>query len=91
MAVEHMYLEKDSPINLFNNNIACVYWSKSTITKGLRHITIRENTTRESVSLGSVIVHHIGGDVNIADIFTKELKYSSHFIKMRDMIACILP
>ena len=41
MTIYHMYLEKNSPIKLFNNNTACMCWSKSTTTKGLLHITIQ--------------------------------------------------
>ena len=37
------------PLQLYNDNMACVLWTKSTTTKGLRHITIWENATTESI------------------------------------------
>ena len=38
-----------STTKVYNDNTACVTWSKSMTTKGLRHIQIRENAVRESV------------------------------------------
>ena len=40
------------PVSIWNDNNACVCWSKNTTTKGLRHVQIRENAVRESVSMG---------------------------------------
>ena len=91
MTVDHMYLYIDQPIKTYNNNTACTFWSKSTTTKGILHITIRENDIKETISSEFVTVYHIGDDISIVDSFTKELKYTSHFIKMRDMIIYILP
>ena len=42
-------------------------------------MTIRENAVRESVLDGTVLIKHIAGSFNIADIFTKELKDTSTF------------
>ena len=91
MTVDHMYLYKNEPIKLYNDNTACVYWSKPTTIKGILHITIRENAIREYMSSEFITVRHIGGDVNIRDSLTKKLKDSLHFIKMQDIIICILP
>ena len=74
------------PVNVYNDNNACVCWSKAKTTKGLRHITIRENAIRESVDNDFIRVLHIEGKLNIADIFTKEIKDSQHFITMRDQL-----
>ena len=52
-----------SPINAYNDNNACVCWSKSTTTKGLRHITFAK-----------IKILHIAGKSNLADMFTKEMK-----------------
>ena len=37
------------PIQTFNDNGACVCWSKSTTTKGLQHMSIHKNAVHESV------------------------------------------
>ena len=64
------------PIKVYNDNNACVCWSKSHTTKGLRHITIRENAICESVNNRFIKILHIEGQRNIADLFTKEMKMS---------------
>ena len=91
MGARHIYMPTKSPIEVFNDNTACVCWSKSTTTKGLRHMTIRENAVRESVLDGTVVIKHIAGDFNIADIFTKELKDTATFLNIRDVITSIVP
>lgn len=40
------------PITIWNDNRACVCWSKNTTTKGLRHVQIRENAVHEGVAMG---------------------------------------
>jgi hypothetical protein len=74
------------PIKVYNDNNACVCWSKSLTTKGLRHITIRENAIRESVDNHFIEVLHIAGKTNLADMFTKEMKDVNHFLKLRNYI-----
>ena len=49
------------------------------MTKALIHITIRENYTRYEIKDKLVNIIHIWGDLNLADIFTKEYKYVQHF------------
>jgi len=71
---------------IFNDNNACVNWSKRSTTKGLRHIQMRENMVRENVENKFVSVQHVGGKVNIADLFTKEMKDITHFVELRDLI-----
>ena len=74
------------PTTLYNDNNACVCWSKSTTTKGLRHIQMRENAIREAVLNDFVSIQHIAGAINLADIFTKEDKDISHFQRTRDIL-----
>ena len=74
MNTQNIYIPSLEPIKVYNDNNTCVCWSKSTTTKGLRHMTIRENTIRESLSNNTVSIKHIEGKINIADVFTKELK-----------------
>ena len=41
---------------------------------------------RENVENKFVSVQHVGGKVNIADLFTKEMKDITHFVELRDLI-----
>jgi len=51
-------------------------------TKGLRHIQMKENCISENVHNNFIQVCHIHGKINLADIFTKEMKDVSHFIEL---------
>jgi len=73
---------------IFNDNQACVNWSHSCTSKGLRHIQMKENHVRENIVSDFVSIQHIEGKLNLADIFTKEMKDVSHFVKLRDVIMC---
>lgn len=55
-------------------------------SRNIRHIQIRDNATREAVHKKTVSMSHIPGKANPSDIFTKEQKDASHFIKLRDII-----
>ena len=89
--IKRIYIPSGKPIHVYNDNNACVCWSKSTTTKGLRHMTIRENATRESVQDQTITVNHIAGNLNLADLFTKEIKDVKHFLTIRDMITSVAP
>jgi hypothetical protein len=71
---------------IFNDNNACVNWSKKCTTKGLRHIQMRENLVRENVENKFISVQHVGGKLNLADLFTKEMKDTTHFVALRDLM-----
>jgi hypothetical protein len=73
-----------SPTPMFNDNQACVDWSNSTTTKGLKHLNQRENAIRESIIEHEITLDHIAGKINPSDLFTKELRDTSHFIFLRD-------
>jgi hypothetical protein len=73
---------------IFNDNKACVQWSKNATTKGLRHIQMRENQVRENVMSKFVSIQHIDGKLNLADIFTKEMKDVAHYVELRDLFMC---
>jgi hypothetical protein len=73
---------------IYNDNRACVQWSKKATTKGLRHIQMRENRIRENIASNFVSIQHIDGKTNLADIFTKEMKDTSHFVELRDLFMC---
>ena len=72
------------PTTVYNDNQACVDWSSTVTTKGIKHVNLRENRVREAQVAGHVHVKHIPGVINSANIFTKELKDSAHFRRLRD-------
>jgi hypothetical protein len=55
---------------------------------GLRHIQMWENRVRENIASKFVQVCHIDGKINLADVFTKEMKDTSHFVEIRDLFMC---
>jgi hypothetical protein len=73
---------------IYNDNQACVNWSKSSTLKGLCHIQMKENLVRENIANQFVTIKHIDGKKNIADIFTKEMKDTGHFVELRDLFMC---
>ena len=79
-------LTNSTPIDIWNDNNACVCWSKNTTTKGLRHVQIRENAVREGVSNRVFKIKHIAGKKNPSDIFSKEDKDTEHYLLMRDSL-----
>jgi len=70
--------------SLYNDNQACVNWSASSTTKGVKHLNLRENHVRERHQDGTATVLHIPGVINPSDIFTKEMKDGAHFRRLRD-------
>jgi hypothetical protein len=73
---------------IYNDNKACVQWSKSATSKGLRHIQMWENRIRENIVTNFVSICHIEGKRNLADVFTKEMMDTSHFVEIRDIFMC---
>jgi len=71
---------------LYNDNKACVNWSKTCTTKGLRHIKMKENPVRETVQNNFVTISHVDGKTNLADLFTKEMKDTGNFVELNDMM-----
>ena len=76
---------------IYNDNEACVKWNAKLTTKGLRHIQIRENSSRELQRDGFCTIQHIAGKLNLSDLFTKEEKDVKHFISIRNAIMSRLP
>ena len=71
---------------IYNDNKACVNWSKSCTTKGLRHIQMKENHVRENMQNRFIQVCLVDGKTNLADLFTKEMRHASHFVELRDLM-----
>jgi hypothetical protein len=86
LEVKHLFMPSTNTI--YNDNNACVEWSRSATSKGLRHIQMRENRVRENIASNFIHVKHIAGKINLADIFTKEMKDTSHFVEIRDLFMC---
>jgi hypothetical protein len=76
---------------IYNDNKACVQWSKNTTSKGLRHIQMRENRVRENIASKFFKICHVDGKHNLADIFTKEMKDTMHFVELRNLFMCHRP
>ena len=71
---------------IYNDNQGCVDWCKSMTTKGMKHVSLRENAVRKSVDNKELSIHHVSGKLNPADLFTKELKDGAHFYRLRDIL-----
>lgn len=82
---EDMHLaDANQPTPVYNDNQGCVDWAKTTSTKGMRHINLKDCAIRDSVQSKDVTIHHIQGVINPSDIFTKEMKDGLHFRTLRD-------
>jgi hypothetical protein len=84
LEVKHIFMPSTNII--YNDNKACVNWSKSCTTKGLRHIQMKENRVRENVQNSFVQIRHVDGKTNLADLFTKEMRDTAHFVELRDLM-----
>jgi len=80
----HLFMPHTQTI--YNDNNACVNWSKRCTAKGLRHIQMHEDLVRENVENNFIQIEHIGGKVNLADLFTKEMKDTNHFVTLRNLM-----
>ena len=78
------YLYFSTKLPIYNDNNACVLWSKVKTTEGLRHIQMRENAIRELQAIDFVDVQHIGEAINLSDMYTKENKDVNRYIDCRD-------
>jgi len=77
------------PTPLYNDNQGAVNWSKTTSTKGMRHVNMQENVVRECIHcFGDIAIFHIPGTANPANIFTKEFKSDETFRSTRNVMLC---
>eukprot|EP00957_Ditylum_brightwellii_P005546 425198-Ditylum_brightwellii.AAC.1 len=52
----------------------------------MRHVNIREVAVRDAIRNAEIRVGHIPGRINIADIFTKEIKDDKHYLHIVDAL-----
>ncbi len=52
------------------------------------NIQTRENRIRENIISQFVSIQHVHGKINLADIFTKDMKDTTHFVELQDMFMC---
>jgi hypothetical protein len=57
-------------------------------TKENRHIENRENSICKWVADGTISVSHVSGKFNVSNIFTKEMRDSTNFRRLRDSFMC---
>jgi len=69
---------------VYNDNKACINWAKNCTSKGLHHIQMKENHVQENVASQFVRICHVEGKTNLADLFTKEMRDTAHFVCLRD-------
>ena len=67
--LEIKYLFMPSTNIIYNENKACIQWSKHATSKGLHHIQMQENRVCENIESKFINVCHIDGKINLADIF----------------------
>ena len=61
MKCSHIYAPTNKPVQIYNDNTACMCWLKSATTKGLQYISIQDSAIRESVADKIVSIKHIEG------------------------------
>ena len=81
------HLSAATPMHFADNAGGIAWASSEAITKKLRHVNIREVAVRDSIRQSEITLHHIPGDLNPSDLFTKEMKSLEHFVQLR---ACLM-
>ena len=78
----------DQPTPLLNDNRGSVDWHNNggIVSKKLRHTNLAELQTLEAAKFNEISFHWIQGKDNPADLFSKEHRDLSHFIKCRDLM-----
>ena len=80
------HLSRPTPL-LFCDNQGGVTWVHSeSVSRNMRQFNIRQCMIREAVRLGEIEPVHIPGTLNPADLFTKEMKDSNHFLQLRSAL-----
>ena len=80
LALRHLFhdlgithLSRPTPL-LFSDNQGGLAWAHSeAMTKKLRHVNLREVAIQDSLRNSDISIGHIPGNLNPADLFTKEM------------------
>lgn len=76
----------DQVIEIFTDNMSALKMSQNPILHNrTKHIDIPVHHIRDEVQKGRVVIKHLPGEENPADIFTKPLARDAHFKCMRGM------
>ena len=54
------------------------------MSKNLRHMKFKDNSTREWRTDGTIKILHVAGKCNVSDLFTKEIRDKALFRRLRD-------
>ena len=82
-----------TPTPVWNDNRGCVDWSQGcTVSRKLRHVNMRNLSVRLYQRKGDIIVRHIDGKRNVADILTKEMKDTPDYRNLMETVTspCII-
>ena len=72
--MDEIGIPHEDPPELFCDNLSAVYLSATpAMHKKSKHFEVDFHFVREKVAMGKLIVHHIPGLLQLADIFTKSL------------------
>jgi hypothetical protein len=77
--LERLCFTQKDPIQVFEDNIACIEWGINVIGPGGRerakHIDIRKHFAHEVIQNGNMLLVRVATAFQLADIFTKGLHY----------------
>lgn len=82
--LHNLNLPLQSLVPVFNDDMGAVGWCKGTITKITCHIDLQENHGKENIN-SRIPLDDVPRKTNLADIFTKEYKDSSFYLR-RDLL-----
>jgi hypothetical protein len=69
---------------LYCDNKGAVQWVHSeAVSRNMRQMNIRQCALRESVHHKEITPVHMPGAVNLADLYTKEIRDKGHYLKLR--------
>ena len=74
------------PTTLWNDKKGAVDWSHNCANKKMRHLNIRNIAVRDAHRCSEILIAHLPGALNVADLFTKEHKDDAHFLRLRNII-----
>jgi hypothetical protein len=76
---------------IYNNNQGSVDWSKGWANRPMRHMNIRNMAVRDAREHPKIDIEHIEGELNPADILTKEHGSAKKFISLCEVIVPLHP